>query len=607
MTLAEMMVSNARMLCLDEVSTGLDAAVTTSIFSNLRSMCQLNGSSVVATLLQPTPETYALFDQIILLHDGQVMFHGARTELQRWLWEVCGLDVPASVDEASFLMDFLVNPAMAYESAQIIAQAQSYVQVTRAAREASEIVSQMEQKDNAAERAGLASPGAYGAALPHTTPAERPELYDQYETYSKHAPREHPEPHGEPSHVNLHFGTEDDEDEESSETLRDAADADHAEVSTGAVTLQAADTPDAVSGTHKRLGLQPKHSTAAVAPVRDMADLQSRYKLSRWHQQMHAALSSGKSAALFPQTVLHPKEWSAYTRASFAQQNPHRPSRHMELCWRRQWKLFSRAVAIMVPRMAKAFLIGLCYGLLFFQLKENQFVEKLAVIMYAGIFAAMTNLSELPVASQARNVIAKQLDAGFFRASPYTIAAYAMHIPVTLVESLCYGLLFYWLSGLAADGGRFLFHILLCVMASNCMAAMYRWISYVTPNPDIARQLDMPFVVLFVRHTRHAHSMPRRRCPVTRPHPLSRCFSCVSQIIMNGYLVAYSSIPIWLRSTAYWITPLSWTTRSLAINEYSADKYDRPAPADPSMRVGDYNLEQFHLQGGMVWKWMGGE
>jgi hypothetical protein len=313
-----------------------------------------------------------------------------------------------------------------------------------------------------------------------------------------------------------------------------------------------------------------------------MADLHRRYRLSRWflrHAHAHdkdshlSAAPGGEYTTKFVPTTLDPKQWSHYTRASFGQPTPHPPMRHMALCWSRQFKLFIRAVTIMIPRMAKAFLIGLCYGLLFFQLSDAQFAEKLAVVMYAGIFAAMTNLSELPVASEARNVIAKQLDAGFYRASPYTVAACAMHIPVTLVESLCYSTLFYWLAGLEADGGRFLFHLLLCVMASNCMAVMYRFISYATPNPDIARQLDLPFVVLF--------------------------------IIMNAYLVVYSEIPIWLANSAYWISPLSWTTRSLAINEYSANKYDVPAPGHPDQRVGDFYLEQFDLQHGMVWKWMG--
>lgn len=59
-----MLLTNARAFFLDEVSTGLDAAVTLHIFSALKQWCAINNSSVVVALLQPTPETYALFDNV---------------------------------------------------------------------------------------------------------------------------------------------------------------------------------------------------------------------------------------------------------------------------------------------------------------------------------------------------------------------------------------------------------------------------------------------------------------------------------------------------------------------------------------------------------------
>src|SRR5689334_7945552 len=70
--LGEMLLTNARAFFLDEVSTGLDAAVTLHIFSALKQACAINRMAVVTALLQPTPETYALFDDTI--------FHGPRDD-----------------------------------------------------------------------------------------------------------------------------------------------------------------------------------------------------------------------------------------------------------------------------------------------------------------------------------------------------------------------------------------------------------------------------------------------------------------------------------------------------------------------------------------------
>ena len=60
------------MVC-SEISTGLDAAVTFDIVSTLRQRTVANQLSVVVAMLQPTPEVYAQFDQIILMREGCVV------------------------------------------------------------------------------------------------------------------------------------------------------------------------------------------------------------------------------------------------------------------------------------------------------------------------------------------------------------------------------------------------------------------------------------------------------------------------------------------------------------------------------------------------------
>src|SRR5207248_3108063 len=69
-TIGEMLITNSRLICADEITTGLDSAVSYHIFNSLKQMTRINNSSVVTALLQPTPEVYNLFDDIILLRDG---------------------------------------------------------------------------------------------------------------------------------------------------------------------------------------------------------------------------------------------------------------------------------------------------------------------------------------------------------------------------------------------------------------------------------------------------------------------------------------------------------------------------------------------------------
>lgn len=84
-TVGEGLITAARMLALDEVSTGLDSSVTFDVMKSLRARAQRQGLAVVVALLQPTPGTVAQFDDVILLREGAVVFHGAREELPGYL------------------------------------------------------------------------------------------------------------------------------------------------------------------------------------------------------------------------------------------------------------------------------------------------------------------------------------------------------------------------------------------------------------------------------------------------------------------------------------------------------------------------------------------
>lgn len=56
-----------------EISTGLDASVTFDIVHNLKQKVVANQLSVVISMLQPTPEVYNLFDNVILMREGCVV------------------------------------------------------------------------------------------------------------------------------------------------------------------------------------------------------------------------------------------------------------------------------------------------------------------------------------------------------------------------------------------------------------------------------------------------------------------------------------------------------------------------------------------------------
>lgn len=58
----------------------------------------------VISLLQPPPEVFNLFDEIILMSEGQVIYHSMRVEVLNY-FEGIGYTCPSNVDVADFLQE----------------------------------------------------------------------------------------------------------------------------------------------------------------------------------------------------------------------------------------------------------------------------------------------------------------------------------------------------------------------------------------------------------------------------------------------------------------------------------------------------------------------
>ena len=65
-----MIVGPKKTLFMDDISTGLDSSTTYQIIKCLRDFCHLRMGTVFISLLQPAPEVYNLFDDVMLLSEG---------------------------------------------------------------------------------------------------------------------------------------------------------------------------------------------------------------------------------------------------------------------------------------------------------------------------------------------------------------------------------------------------------------------------------------------------------------------------------------------------------------------------------------------------------
>ena len=104
MNTGEMLVGPAKALFMDDISTGLDSSTTFQIVKFMRQMVHIMDVTMIISLLQPAPETFDLFDDIVLLSEGQIVYQGPRENVLEF-FENVGFKCPDRKGVADFLQE----------------------------------------------------------------------------------------------------------------------------------------------------------------------------------------------------------------------------------------------------------------------------------------------------------------------------------------------------------------------------------------------------------------------------------------------------------------------------------------------------------------------
>ncbi|CAI5938266.1 unnamed protein product [Closterium sp. NIES-64] len=104
LTIAEALLGAKQLLLLDEIPNGLDSATAHRIIRSLRSLTHVTNTTTLISLLQPAPETFELFDDVMLMSEGRIVYHGPREEVLGFFQEM-GFVPPARKGVADFLQE----------------------------------------------------------------------------------------------------------------------------------------------------------------------------------------------------------------------------------------------------------------------------------------------------------------------------------------------------------------------------------------------------------------------------------------------------------------------------------------------------------------------
>ncbi|KAM5348133.1 hypothetical protein ACJ41O_007957 [Fusarium nematophilum] len=97
---------------LDEPTSGLDATAASSIMRTLKAIARL-GISIIVIIHQPRTEIFDLFDNLILLGNGQTIYEGPQREAQGY-FESMGFQFPEHSNHADIITDIITGNGRDY-------------------------------------------------------------------------------------------------------------------------------------------------------------------------------------------------------------------------------------------------------------------------------------------------------------------------------------------------------------------------------------------------------------------------------------------------------------------------------------------------------------
>ena len=95
-----------KLLFLDEPTSGLDSATALSVLTALKAMTDRGDCTVVCTIHQPQTKIYNLFDNLILMKKGSIVYQGRRESAEEY-FALAGFACPPRCNPADHLIDVL--------------------------------------------------------------------------------------------------------------------------------------------------------------------------------------------------------------------------------------------------------------------------------------------------------------------------------------------------------------------------------------------------------------------------------------------------------------------------------------------------------------------
>ncbi|KAI5954650.1 hypothetical protein KGF54_002426 [Candida jiufengensis] len=107
-SIAIQLLSRHNIIFLDEPTSGLDSQTALSIFKMLKTLAEKEHTTIILTIHQPNEDMINIFDRLLILNHGKVLFDGLQAQLISYLDSI-GLPPPANTNVVNYTLDIIAT------------------------------------------------------------------------------------------------------------------------------------------------------------------------------------------------------------------------------------------------------------------------------------------------------------------------------------------------------------------------------------------------------------------------------------------------------------------------------------------------------------------
>ena len=246
------------------------------------------------------------------------------------------------------------------------------------------------------------------------------------------------------------------------------------------------------------------------------------------------AFSSSSSKVATP--VPSDTTWPAYYRDEFTLPL----STYVQLVLRRYLVEMSKEPSYVIVRAVQSLVMALFTGTLFRALNYDDFAAKFGFMFSAILYLCLASMAAIPPNLERREIFYRHRDLSYYPTLAYALANVIVEVVLQITEAVVFISIAFWPTKLAVNGFGHALAVL--VLVSLAMSQLYAVVAAVAPTGKEAQPLAGFFVV--------------------------------AAILYSGFIAPRKSLPHFWR-WMYWVSPMSWAFRVLAIVEFRSKRYTR--------------------------------